>query len=99
MRRGRTGRPPSPEEAIAELGGAPDPTPDRLEPDEWPRQISGSPSTVRSLLERMTSHVGVDAVVVQTLLSDPDDTLRSHELIAEGVGLTPRTESETDARE
>ena len=99
LRRGETGRPPSPDEAIAELGGVPDPTPERLEPGEWPRQISGSPSTVRDLLERMTSQVGADEVVVQTLLSDPADTLRSHELIAEGVGLTPRAESETGARD
>lgn len=92
LQRGITDRPPirSVDTAISELGGVPDPTPNDLQPGEWPRQISGSPSTVRDLLDQMTAQVGVDEVVVQNQIADPDDILRSHELIAEGVGLTPR---------
>src|SRR5699024_7678903 len=53
-----------------------------------PRQISGSPSTVRDLLEQMTDHVGVEKVVIQNMIEDPDDRIRSYELIADGVGLS-----------
>ena len=87
---GNIGRVPSAEEAVAELGGIPDLTPGTLRPEQWPRQISGSPSTVADLLEQMTEQTGVDEVVVQNLIADPGDVLRSHELIAEGVGLAPR---------
>ena len=92
LARGRLDRPPlrSVEEAVDELGYVPDPTPTPIEPGEWPRQISGSPSTVRDLLGTMTDQTGVDEVVVQEQLADPDDVLRSHELLAEAVDLSPR---------
>lgn len=88
LSRGEVGTPPAVDEAIDELGGAPDPTPHSLQSGYWPRQISGSPSTVRDLLEQMTDQVGVEEVVIQNLIEDPDDRIRSHELIAEGVGLS-----------
>ena len=90
MRRGAFGPPPTVEEAVDELGGVPDPTPEHLPAGEWSRAVSGSPSTVRSLLEGMTEQVGADEVVVQNLIEDPDDRIESHRLIAEGVGLSPR---------
>ena len=90
MRRGVVGTRPSVEEAVDELGGVPDPTPARLDPDEWPRAISGSPETLAGLLEQLADRVGVDEVMVQQVVADHDDTLRSHELLADGVGLTPR---------
>lgn len=88
LNRGDIGRPPAVEEAIDEIGGVPDPTSHSLQPGNWPRQISGSPSTVRDLLEQMTDQVGVDKVVVQNLIEDQEDRLRSYELIADGVGLS-----------
>ncbi|WP_128478326.1 LLM class flavin-dependent oxidoreductase [Halorussus pelagicus] len=90
MRRGAFGPPPTVEEAVDELGGVPDPTPASLAPEEWPRAISGSPDTLASLLEGMTDAVGADEVIVQNLIEDPDDRIRSYELLAEGVGLSPR---------
>ncbi|ELY54022.1 LLM class flavin-dependent oxidoreductase [Natronolimnohabitans innermongolicus] len=94
LRSGRIDRLPvrSVEEAIDFLGGVPEPTRLPIEPGEWPRAISGSPETVRELLEELTDQlaVDVDEVVVQSQIADPDDTLRSHELLAEGVGLSPR---------
>ncbi|ADJ14053.1 LLM class flavin-dependent oxidoreductase [Halalkalicoccus jeotgali] len=90
MQRGIVGTTPSVEEAIGELGGVPDPTPATLDDDEWPRAISGSPETIAGLLEQLTDRVGVDEVMIQHVISDHDDALRSHELLAEGVGLTPR---------
>lgn len=92
LRRGITDRPPirSVDTAIDELGHVPEPTPSPVVPGEWPRQISGSPATVRELLEQMTTQTGVDEVVVQNQIADPDDELRSHELLAEATDLTPR---------
>lgn len=92
LQRGNTDQPPirSADEAIEELGGVPDPTPTPLKPGEWPRQISGSPSTVRELIEEMTAQVGVNEVIIQNQIAKPDNVLRSHELIAEAFDLSPR---------
>ncbi|WP_115865281.1 LLM class flavin-dependent oxidoreductase [Halorussus litoreus] len=90
MQRGEVGTRPSVEEAIDELGGVPDPTPATLDADEWPRAISGSPETLDGLLNQLADRVGVDEVMIQHVVGDHEDALRSHELLAEGVGLTPR---------
>ncbi|WP_226013307.1 LLM class flavin-dependent oxidoreductase [Halomicrobium salinisoli] len=81
---------PSVEEAIDELGGVPEPTPATLDAGEWPRAISGSPDTLAGLLEQLADCVSVDEVMIQHAVADHGDALRSHELIAEGVGLTSR---------
>ncbi|RBI62347.1 alkane 1-monooxygenase [halophilic archaeon] len=88
MQRGVVGTRPSIEEAIDELGGVPEPTPSTLDSDEWPRAISGSPETLAGLLEQLTERVGVDEVMIQHIVANHDDALRSHELLADGVGLT-----------
>jgi len=88
MERGELGTTPTVEEAIDELGGVPEPTPSTLDEDEWPRAISGSPSTIAGLLEQLADRVGVEEIMLQHVLPDHDDALRSHELIADGVGLT-----------
>jgi len=90
MQRGEVGTTPSIEEAIDELGGVPEPTPATLGPDEWPRAISGDPDTLAGLLEQLVDRVGVDEVMIQHVVADHDDALRSHELFADGVGLTSR---------
>ena len=90
MRRGVVGTTPSVEEAIDELGGVPEPTPATLDRDEWPRTLSGSPETLGKLLKQLTERVGVDEVMIQHVVADHDDALRSHELLADGVDLTPR---------
>ena len=90
MQRGVVGTRPSVEEAIEELGGVPEPTPATLDDGEWPRAISGSPETLGGLLEGLAGRVGVEEVMIQHAIPDHDDALRSHELLADGVGLTPR---------
>ncbi|WP_049972301.1 LLM class flavin-dependent oxidoreductase [Haladaptatus cibarius] len=90
MRRGVVGATPSIEESIDELGGVPERTPATLDSDEWPRAISGSPETLAGLLEQLSDRVGVDEVMIQHVVADHDDGLQSHELLADGVGLTPR---------
>ncbi|RRJ31553.1 LLM class flavin-dependent oxidoreductase [Halocatena pleomorpha] len=87
MQQGNVGSRPSIEEALDELGGVPDPTPTTLDADEWPRAISGSPETLAGLLEQLAGRVGVDEVMIQHIVADHDDALRSHELLADGVGL------------
>ncbi|NKE34394.1 LLM class flavin-dependent oxidoreductase [Natronococcus sp. JC468] len=87
MQRGVVGSLPPVEEAIDELGGVPEPTPNPLPDGEWPRSISGSPETMRDLLEGLTDRVGVDDVIVQNLIADHDAVLRSHELLAEAAAL------------
>lgn len=88
MQRGIVGTRPSIEEAIDELGSVPEPTPATLDTGEWPRAISGSPETLASLLEQLADRVGVDEMMIQHIHATHDDALRSHELIAEGIGLT-----------
>jgi luciferase family oxidoreductase group 1 len=90
MERGEVGTRPSIEEAIDELGGVPDPTPATLDSDEWPRAISGSPETLDGLLTQLADRVGVDEVMIQHVVADHEVALRSHELLAEGVGIAPR---------
>jgi luciferase family oxidoreductase group 1 len=89
MQRGEVGR-PSVEQAVDELGGVPEPTPATLDADEWPRAVSGSPETLAGLLDQLADRVGVEEVMIQHVVADHDDAVRSHELLADGVGLAPR---------
>ncbi len=90
MQRGEVGSTPTIEEAIDELGAVPEPTPETLDEDEWPRAISGGPETIAGLLEQLTDRVGVDEVMLQHVTPDHETALRSHELIAEGLGIESR---------
>ncbi|WP_435361654.1 LLM class flavin-dependent oxidoreductase [Haloarchaeobius sp. DFWS5] len=90
LRRGVLDSTPSVDEAIDELGGVPEPTPATLDDDEWPRAISGSPETLAGLLDQLADRVGVDEVMIQHVVADHEDGLRSHELLADAVGLTGR---------
>ncbi|MHC3439172.1 LLM class flavin-dependent oxidoreductase [Natrialbaceae archaeon A-gly3] len=90
MQRGVVGTVPTVEEAIDELGSVPEPTPATLEAEEWPRAISGSPETLSALLAQLADRVGVEDVMIQHVIADHEDALRSHELLADGVGLTSR---------
>ncbi|QWC18558.1 LLM class flavin-dependent oxidoreductase [Halorubrum sp. 2020YC2] len=91
MQRGELGdETPTVEEAVDELGGAPDPTPATLDDDEWPRAISGSPETISGLLEQLADRAGVDEMMIQHTVPDHDDALESHALLAEAMDLEPR---------
>jgi len=86
MQRGVVGTRPSVLEAIDELGGVPAPTPATLDANEWPRAISGSPETLAELLEQLAERVDVDEVMIQHIVANHEDALRSHELLADGIG-------------
>ncbi|EMA45260.1 LLM class flavin-dependent oxidoreductase [Halobiforma nitratireducens] len=87
IQRGEPPARPTVADAIDELGGVPDPTPASLPADEWPRAVSGSPETLADLLERLAADIGVEEVMIQQAVADHETALRSHELLAEGVGL------------
>lgn len=88
MERGVIGTTPSIEESIEELGGVPEPTPETLDSSEFPRSISGGPETLEGLFEQLTDRVGVEEVMIQHVVGKHEDGLRSHELLAESMGLT-----------
>jgi len=88
LARGHIGPTPSAEAAIEELGGAPEPTPTPLPDETWPRALSGSSETMRDILEQLADRVGVDEVMIQQIVADHDDALRSHELLAEAFELS-----------
>ncbi|HEY6533128.1 MAG TPA: alkanal monooxygenase, partial [Acidimicrobiales bacterium] len=47
--------------------------------------VVGSPETVRADLLALAERTGIDELMVTTNVGDPDDRLRSYELVAEQV--------------
>jgi luciferase family oxidoreductase group 1 len=88
--RGSRGAIPTPEDALAELGPSPDDIALR-ETGEWPRSIIGTPDHVRDTLIDIASVLGVDEVMLVTVVHDHQARLRSYQLLAEAFSLTPRT--------
>ena len=86
--RGRDRGIPSPEEAMGELepGWRPPPL-----GSDGTRMIAGDPLQVRDELARVAAHYGVDELLVVTVTHDRQARLRSYALLAEVMGLEPRT--------
>jgi luciferase family oxidoreductase group 1 len=82
---------PTPDEALAELGslGAPS----YPENGEWPRAFVGAPEQLRDRLIDMCSQLGVDELMVVTVVHDHQARLRSHELLAQAFELRPPSAS------
>ncbi|MFY1583635.1 LLM class flavin-dependent oxidoreductase [Micromonospora sp. WMMD734] len=80
---------PAPETALAELHHRPAPTVGERE--EWPRYAVGSPSDVAEQLSAMATAVGVDEFVVLSTIHGHSDRVRSYALLADALGLRPRT--------
>ena len=74
-----------PARAVAELGGPPAPTLPGAR--TWAPHLSGDPERVRALIEECVAETGADEVVIQDLIAEPDDRIRSYELIAEAFEL------------
>lgn len=85
LRRGDHRPVPTVEEAERELA-APDPYP-REESGEWPRHVLGSAGSVRSRLEEMAEALGLDELMIVTIVHDHAARLRSYELLARAFGL------------
>ncbi len=91
-RTGVRGPIPTPEDALAELGPAPDDVALR-ETGEWPRAIIGTPTHVRDTLIDIASILHVDEIMIVTVVHDHQARMRSHELLADAFGLIPRSPS------
>jgi luciferase family oxidoreductase group 1 len=88
-RQGDRGPIPTPDEALAELGPAPEDAMLR-ETGEWPRAIIGTPARVRDTLVDIASVLHVDEVMLVTVVHDHQARMRSYELLAQAFDLKPR---------
>ncbi len=87
IRQGDTRPVPTPEEALSELGPAPDPVPSD---SEFPRYFVGNPQDVRDKLVDMASRLHLDELMIVTIVHDHQARLRCYQLLAEAFGLKPR---------
>jgi alkanesulfonate monooxygenase SsuD/methylene tetrahydromethanopterin reductase-like flavin-dependent oxidoreductase (luciferase family) len=76
----------SPEDAARELyllGDMPQ------EEGEWPRYFVGTPAVVREQMEGMAAELGIEELIVNTIVWEQKKRLRSYELLAAEFGLKP----------
>ncbi|GAA0656554.1 LLM class flavin-dependent oxidoreductase [Salarchaeum japonicum] len=83
LRRGDLTATPTVPDAIDELGGVPDPTPETLPEDEWPRALAGTPDRLESVFSQLTERLGVEEIMIQHTVPDHETGMRSHELLAD----------------
>lgn len=83
---------PTPEQALAELGADAERGPSSAS-TEWPRIFVGAADRVRDQLTDMTSQLGVDEIMVVTVVHDHRARIRSHQLLAEAFGIRPRAQA------
>jgi alkanesulfonate monooxygenase SsuD/methylene tetrahydromethanopterin reductase-like flavin-dependent oxidoreductase (luciferase family) len=76
---------PAVEEAQRELAQLPSPPTE--EAGEWPRYFIGSAQTVRASLTALADALGIDEVMVVTIVHDHAVRLRSYELLAQAFRL------------
>ena len=88
IRTGGRGPVPTPEEAIAELGGSRDPAPGPR--SEFPRYFVGEPERVRDNLIDTASQLKVEEIMIVTIVHDHRARMHSYELLARAFNLTPR---------
>ncbi|MGW0928949.1 LLM class flavin-dependent oxidoreductase [Streptomyces sp. NPDC002644] len=91
-RQGTAAQVPTVEEAERELSQEQKDTPTVITDGRWPRQLAGSPDTVRDQLEQMTQATGVDEVMVQDIIADPAARAHSRALLAKALGVVPTAE-------
>ncbi|MQW76308.1 MsnO8 family LLM class oxidoreductase [Nocardioides sp. dk4132] len=89
---------PSADEAASELTPAQQAEPTSITDGQWPRFVAGGPDEVRATLEQMLEESGADELTIQNLIADPADRMRSHELLAQIVGLKPADAAVMDSR-
>jgi luciferase family oxidoreductase group 1 len=82
---------PTPEHAIEELGDLAFAEDEVVRGGgEWPRYIVGTPEQVHEELAQMASDLQVEEMMLIAVLHDHRARLRSYQLIAEAVGISPR---------
>ncbi|MEU1520296.1 LLM class flavin-dependent oxidoreductase [Streptomyces sp. NPDC005811] len=89
-RQGSAAQVPTVEEAERELSQDQKDTPAVITDGRWPRQLAGSPQTVRDQLEQMTKATGVDEIMVQDIIADPADRAHSRALLAQALDVAAR---------
>lgn len=88
LRKGDTGTlVPDADVAARELTQAARDQPTGIVGGQWPQFVAGDPGQVRATIEQMIEESGADEVMVQNLIADPADRLRSHTLLAEAFNL------------
>jgi len=93
LRQGKLIQVPPPEKALAYLRSI------GQEREGWipgRRGIVGSPERVRAGLETVADEYGAEEVIVVTITHDHEARRRSYELIAEAIGLEPRSDASGD---
>jgi luciferase family oxidoreductase group 1 len=88
-RQGTAAQVPTVEEAERELSQDQKDTLTVITDGRWPRQLAGSPQTVRDQLEQMTKGTGVEEVMVQDIIADPEARSHSRALLAQALDVTP----------
>ncbi|MGH3640098.1 MAG: LLM class flavin-dependent oxidoreductase, partial [Mycobacterium sp.] len=76
----RSGPLPSPEQALAQLGVTPAPTPVRSA--QLPHQISGTPEHLADVLDEILAQTGVDEILAHDSIGDPDCRMASYGLLS-----------------
>jgi len=59
--------------------------------------VIGSPSTVRARIEALVAEAGVNEAIVSTLIHNPEERLRSYELLARELGLSSAAAAQSPA--
>lgn len=80
---------PTVDVAARELTQAEKDTPTVVADGRWPRLLAGSPTTVRDQIEQMTKATGVQEVMVQDVVADPEARAHSRALLGQALGATP----------
>ncbi|MEB1611098.1 luciferase family oxidoreductase group 1 [Xanthomonas campestris] len=88
-RAGGTVEVPTIEEAAKQLTPSQRDEPSRIVDGRWPRQLAGSPATLRGQLLQMIEQSGATELMLQSILPDQEARRHSHALIAEALGIGP----------
>ena len=88
---GEMGAIPTPEDALARLAEL-SPRPETLESTEWPRVIHGNVEHVHERMSAMAATLGVEELMLVTVVHSHEARVRSYELLAEAFGVEPAGE-------
>lgn len=74
---------PSADVAASELSPQARAEPTVVVDGRWPRFVAGDSRQVQATLTQMLEESGADEIMVQNMIADPQERMRSHELLAE----------------
>jgi luciferase family oxidoreductase group 1 len=91
IRRGELGPIPTPKEAMREMELDAPAEPSRASESEFPRYVVGTADRVRDRLIDMASALGVDELMIVTVMHGHSERKRSYQLLAEAFALKSRS--------